>query len=69
MKTYSPPKLLMHTAVEFGTTNISNNFFYQWCKAHHFEPFICKVIYGPGGPGGPCGCKPLSYLDGKDLIK
>lgn len=68
MKPYQAPAVISHQAVEFGTVNISNNFFYKWCKSQNFQPFICKLFYGPGGPegpGGPCGCgpKPLGYLD------
>lgn len=63
-RTYSAPKIIMHQAVEFGTVNISNNFFYQWCKRCNFEPFICKLFYGNHGSGGGKGTKPFGHLDG-----
>ncbi|QJC51141.1 hypothetical protein HGI30_05895 [Paenibacillus albicereus] len=71
MKPYCAPAVLGHQSVEFGTVNISNNFFYKWCKSQNFAPFICRLFYGPGGPGGPCGCgtKPLGYLDRYDGLK
>ncbi|CDN41897.1 MULTISPECIES: hypothetical protein [Paenibacillus] len=67
MKPYMAPAVLMHQTVEFGTVNISNNWFYKWCVSQGMKPFICKLFYGsnPGNP--PCGCsKPLGYLDRYD---
>ncbi|SDS28831.1 hypothetical protein SAMN05444162_1151 [Paenibacillaceae bacterium GAS479] len=65
MKSYSSPKVISHQAVEFGTVNISNNFFYQWCKCYNFKPFICKLFYGDGNFKGGSGVStPLGHLDG-----
>lgn len=66
IKTYSAPRMLVHQAVEFGTVNISNNFFYQWCKCYNFKPFICRLFYGNIGPsgGGKGFSAPLDHLEG-----
>ncbi|MGU3473418.1 hypothetical protein ACLBWT_19995 [Paenibacillus sp. D51F] len=55
MKAYNPPKVILHQSVEFGTVNISNNFFYKWCKQFNFRPFICRLFYGSGSIGGANG--------------
>ncbi|MGU3473417.1 hypothetical protein ACLBWT_19990 [Paenibacillus sp. D51F] len=65
MKSYQSPRIIMHQAVEFGTVNISNNFFYQWCKCYNFKPFICRLFYGNIGPKGASGIStPLDFPEG-----
>lgn len=60
MKAYNPPKVIMHEQVEFGTVNISNNFFYRWCKQFNFRPFICRLFFGSGSVGGDMASTSLS---------
>ncbi|MWC30418.1 hypothetical protein [Paenibacillus sp. MMS18-CY102] len=55
MKSYVAPRMLMHQSVEFGTTNISNSWFYKWCECWDFKPLICWIFHKPGHGGGPRG--------------